>query len=77
MKISSLKICRKNVLQISVNFPSELFISRNKLVSSTSSVFGTGLFRREIGSIISVMFKIRKKEQSKEKNRAEIIQFNI
>ena len=35
------------------------FIARNKLVSSTSSILGTRLFRRKIGSIISVMFKIR------------------
>ena len=61
MKSLLVKIYRKNGLHEAkfVSFPNEPFIAINKLVSSNSSVLGTGLFRRKIGSIVSVMLKIR------------------
>ena len=49
---------------------------RNKLFSSSSSALGTGLFRREIGSIISVMFKIRI-ERNKARKGIDLKFYNV
>ena len=61
MKRLSEKICNKNECHeaklVSI-FPMNFFVKRNKFVSSISSILGTSLFRRKIGSIISICLKL-------------------
>ena len=64
MKRLSEKICNKNECHeaklVSI-FPMNFFVKRNKFVSSISSILGTSLFRRKIGSIISICLKLGQK----------------
>ena len=61
MKSSSAKICSENVChqaKLLAIFPRNFLLQKN-LVSITSKILKTSLFRREIGNKISAMFKVK------------------